>query len=32
LIGDKVFHEKNLTQRVIACVIMLIGAFFVILG
>ncbi|PIZ52936.1 hypothetical protein COY26_03200 [Candidatus Woesearchaeota archaeon CG_4_10_14_0_2_um_filter_33_10] len=32
LIGGKVFHEKNLTQRVIACVIMLIGAFFVILG
>ncbi len=32
LIGGKVFHEKNLAKRVFACVIMLCGAFLVILG
>ncbi len=31
-VGGKVFHEKNLVQRTIACVIMLAGAFLVILG
>jgi len=31
-VGGKIFHEKNLTQRILACVIMLIGAFLVILG
>ncbi len=31
-VGGRVFHEKNLTQRILACVIMLIGAFLVILG
>ncbi len=32
VVGGKVFHEKNLTQRVLACVIMLAGVFLVILG
>ena len=32
LIGGKIFHEKNLVQRVIACIIMLAGSFLVILG
>jgi drug/metabolite transporter (DMT)-like permease len=32
IVGGKVFHEKNLTQRILACVIMLAGVFLVILG
>ena len=32
LVGGKIFHEKNLAKRVLACVIMLVGAFLVILG
>ena len=32
VIGGKVFHEKNLAKRTLACVIMLAGAFLVILG
>ena len=31
-VGGRVFHEKNLAQRILACVIMLIGASLVILG
>jgi len=31
-VGGRIFHEKNLTQRILACVIMLIGASLVILG
>ena len=31
-VGGKVFHEKNLVQRTLACVVMLAGAFLVILG
>jgi uncharacterized membrane protein len=32
LIGGKIFHEKNLAKRALACIIMLCGAFLVILG
>ena len=32
VVGGRVFHEKNLVQRTLACVIMLTGAFLVILG
>ena len=32
VVGGRVFHEKNLVQRTFACVIMLAGAFLVILG
>jgi uncharacterized membrane protein len=31
-VGGRIFHEKNLTQRILACMIMIIGAFLVILG
>lgn len=32
VVGGKIFHEKNLAKRTIACIIMLVGAFLVILG
>ncbi len=32
LIGGRIFHEKNLAQRVFACIIILAGVFLVILG
>ncbi len=32
VVGGRMFHEKNLAKRTIACIIMLAGAFLVILG
>ena len=32
VVGGKIFHEKNLAKRTLACIIMLIGVFLVILG
>ncbi|MEA3229382.1 MAG: DMT family transporter [archaeon] len=32
LVGGEIFHEDNLAKKAIACVIMLLGAYFVIMG
>ncbi len=32
IVGGEIFHDENLTKKAIACIIMLLGAYFVIIG